>query len=358
MTVKVSIISAIYNSEKWLEECIESLVNQTLKDIEIILVNDASPDNSLDILKAYKNKYPNLIKLIDLKENIGGGGALNRGLEIANGEYVNFVDPDDYVDLNMCEKLYLKAEKDEADIVQFNYINFYEDGARIPRSHRNNKLGGSIPSEFFKEGVMVDSHKKDIITAGMGVGTHWTRFYRADLISKVKFPQNNHWFDWPMLMQPILLASTITKLEEVLYYYRIRPGSATHTKNKDKWKDHFIEGAQFVVQEFIRLGLYDRYKEYIITFASSIVYDKVVRSFFCKMHFYKANSDIYKFIDTLEKHIKYMESIYPNYADRLFSFCKKKDKLKLKLLFSYPKVLKVWLDYKFFFKGVYYKVKC
>ena len=130
MKYKVSIIVPVYNVEKYIEECLDSLVNQTLKDIEIICINDASLDNSLNILKNYKKKYPGLIKVIDLKKNVCLGGARNKGLDIARGEYISFVDSDDYVDVNMCEKLYNHANKHEADIVQFNYVEFRDNKKR------------------------------------------------------------------------------------------------------------------------------------------------------------------------------------------------------------------------------------
>lgn len=88
MKPKVSIAVAIYNSEKYLRECIESLVNQTLQEIEIILVSDASPDNSMQIMKEYQKKYPDKVKTIELKENLRAGGARNVGIEFSQGEYL------------------------------------------------------------------------------------------------------------------------------------------------------------------------------------------------------------------------------------------------------------------------------
>ena len=109
--IKVSVIVPVYNVESYLEECLESLVNQTLKDIEIICINDASTDNSLQILKEYKKKYSKLIQIIDLKKNVGLGYARNNGLDKAQGEYIAFVDSDDYVDVTMCEKTYIAGKE-------------------------------------------------------------------------------------------------------------------------------------------------------------------------------------------------------------------------------------------------------
>lgn len=98
MCIEVSIIVPVYNVEKYLNRCIESLLNQTYKNIEIILVNDASPDNSIAIMKEYEKKYPDIIKCIYLTKNVRQGGARNRGLKIAKGKFICFVDSDDWVD--------------------------------------------------------------------------------------------------------------------------------------------------------------------------------------------------------------------------------------------------------------------
>ena len=125
--VKVSIIVPIYNVEKYLRRCVDSLVNQTLKDIEIILINDASPDHCDDIMHEYERRYAEKVKCIYLKENIRQGGARNRGLEIAKGEYVTFVDSDDFADVTMCEKMYQEACRGDFDIVYCDYYDNFID---------------------------------------------------------------------------------------------------------------------------------------------------------------------------------------------------------------------------------------
>ena len=115
LNIKISIIVPVYNVEKYLEKCLDSLINQTLKDIEIICIDDCSTDNSLEILKKYALK-DNRIKIITLNENHGQGYARNRGIELATGKYIGFVDSDDYVDLDYFEKLYCRAQKYNSDI--------------------------------------------------------------------------------------------------------------------------------------------------------------------------------------------------------------------------------------------------
>ena len=123
--IKVSIIIPVYNTEKYLKKCLESVCNQTLKDIEIICINDCSTDNSLEILKEYSAK-DNRIKIIDFKENKGAAVARNTGIDEAQGEYLGFVDSDDFVDLDFYEKLYNKAIETEADVVKGSYYYFNE----------------------------------------------------------------------------------------------------------------------------------------------------------------------------------------------------------------------------------------
>ena len=108
-TVKLSVIIPVYGVEKYLQACIDSVVNQTMKDIEFIFVNDASLDGSLEILRENERKYPDLICVIDSKENLMQGGARNLGIRAARGEYVGFIDSDDFIHPEMYEKLYNKA---------------------------------------------------------------------------------------------------------------------------------------------------------------------------------------------------------------------------------------------------------
>ena len=114
--IKVSIIVPVYNAEKYIDKCLNSLVKQTLEDIEIIVVNDGSPDNSQKIIDKYVKKYPNKVKSY-IKENGGLGSARNFGLEYATGEYISFVDSDDWLDFNALEEMYNLAKKGKNDIV-------------------------------------------------------------------------------------------------------------------------------------------------------------------------------------------------------------------------------------------------
>lgn len=146
---KISVLVPVYNVEKFLPECLDSLVGQTLKEIEIICINDGSKDNSLAILKKYADR-DDRIKVID-KRNTGYGDSMNLGLSEAAGEYIGIVEPDDFVELNAFEKLYEIGKKNEADVVK---ANFYE--------YKTAKKSDTHKSELFlKEevGRIIDPRK-------------------------------------------------------------------------------------------------------------------------------------------------------------------------------------------------------
>ena len=126
MKIKVSVIVPVYNVEKYINKCLDSLVNQTLKDIEIIVVNDGTPDNSQKIIDKYVKKYPNKVKSF-IKENGGLGSARNFGMEYAKGEYISFVDSDDWIDFDTLKKMYDLAKKEKSDIVICDMIEHYSD---------------------------------------------------------------------------------------------------------------------------------------------------------------------------------------------------------------------------------------
>ena len=123
--IKISVILPCYNVGKYIAKCLDSLVNQTLADIEIICVDDKSTDDTVSIIKTYKDKR---IKLVSHKKNMGAGASRNDGLKIATGEYISFIDPDDYVDLDFLEKLYSAAKSKKSDIAKscLRYTNTKE----------------------------------------------------------------------------------------------------------------------------------------------------------------------------------------------------------------------------------------
>lgn len=204
---KVSVIVPIYNVEPYIKRCLNSLTNQTLKDIEIICINDCSTDNSLDILKEYARNDKRII-VIDLPQNQGAAVARNKGLEVARGEYLGFVDPDDDLDLNFYEELYKKAAPQKLDIVKTQRIKIEEDG-----THIRGVLNSSIRK---RESIYYFTYE-------------WqTAIYRSVLIyeNNIKFPSDvRKAQDVVFLNKVVLESKTYAIIDNVNYYYYKRPDS-------------------------------------------------------------------------------------------------------------------------------------
>ena len=134
MNPKVSVIIPVYNVEQYLKQCLDSVVNQTFKDIEIIIVNDCSPDNSLQIINEYQQKDSRIV-LVDLKENVGLGFSRNEGMKVAKGKYITFVDSDDWVTKDYVEILYNTIEKYQYDVISPDFYEYDDVKQKISRAN-------------------------------------------------------------------------------------------------------------------------------------------------------------------------------------------------------------------------------
>lgn len=143
--IKVSVIIPVYNAERFLEKCLDSIINQTLKEIEIICIDDCSTDNSLSILERYSHKDSRIIVLKN-EINKGSGGARNIGINIAKGEYIAFIDSDDFIDSKYLELLYYTGNKFDADLINTESIYFCNENESIEELDLNNNFS-------FKEGI-------------------------------------------------------------------------------------------------------------------------------------------------------------------------------------------------------------
>ena len=223
MVVKISVIVPIYNVEKYLRKCLDSLVNQTLKDIEIICINDGTKDNSVEIIDEYVKKYSNIL-LIN-QENQGLGMARNNAMKYAKGDYIAFVDSDDWIDLDMYEVLYNKAIKTNADIVECDYRMVFENSTKV----KNRTLFGSLHT--WKKfpiacGKIFDwKYVKDDIFDGLRCMV-WNRLYKRSLIfdNNLTFPDGKC-EDYPFSLDAVLSAKSIVYCHKTLYNYLIRFGS-------------------------------------------------------------------------------------------------------------------------------------
>ena len=135
---KISIIIPCFNAESRIRKCLDSVVNQTLRDIEILVVDDKSTDNTLTILREYENRDPR-IHAFESPQNAGAAAARNIGINVATGEYIGFVDADDYLDTDFYEKLYNKSQESDADMIKGNHVTINLDGT-VSKSRLNNNV--------------------------------------------------------------------------------------------------------------------------------------------------------------------------------------------------------------------------
>lgn len=207
---KVSVIVPVYNTENYIEKCLISLANQTLDDIEIIVVNDGSTDNSEEVIKKFIEEFTDKIKYYK-KENGGLSDARNFGLNYASGEYIGFVDSDDYIDLSMYEKMYDLAKKENSDIVECDFIWVYPDKTKIDTGIEYNQK-----EDFFTNSRVMACNK----------------IIKKEVIKDIKFPKGLRYEDVEFFYKILPNVNKISVLKEHLYYYIQREASISNLQNE------------------------------------------------------------------------------------------------------------------------------
>jgi len=241
--VKVSVIVPVYNVENYLEKCLESLVNQTIEDIEIIVVNDGSPDNSQKIIDNYVQKYPNLIKGY-VKENGGLSDARNYGIERANGEYIGFVDSDDYVEPTMFEKLYKKALENDFDIAVCD-VNLVGNNEKY--------ISSEVISDIYQ--------KNDVKTQMINIyPVAWNKIYKRTLFSEKTMFKKGVWYeDVEFLYRVFPYIKSIGTVKEALINYVDREGAITKTFDERLY--NYIDNWNGIVDFYKKNDFYDEFKD-------------------------------------------------------------------------------------------------
>lgn len=239
--IKVSIIVPVYNTEKYLDKCLSSLVNQELKDVEIIIVNDGSTDNSAKIIESYLKKYANIKSFF--QENKGQSAARNLGISKSSGEYIGFVDSDDFVKKDMFLKMYECALANESDIVVCNTIIV------------NDKKKFELKSNL---NYSTDVVRNYIISYPMPP----IRLIKRELFKIYKFTEKINYEDLCLMPTFALLTNKITFLDEALYYYVQRKNSIMNSDFTEKQLDIF-KALNGITEKYIENNLYDNYKDEI-----------------------------------------------------------------------------------------------
>ncbi len=202
----ISVIVPIYNVEKYVRKCLESLRGQTLREIEVICIDDGSTDRSREIADEYESRKFPIFRVIHT-ENRGLSAARNRGLDEARTEWIMFVDSDDWVDRDFCRIPYEAAIENQADMVIFDY--YIEKQKGKPKRTKSDQV---------KSGIV--SSKSVIRNCGA-----WNKLYKRSLFKNIRYPEGRVYEDIAMTHKIIYRAERIYRCEENLYYYRIRNGS-------------------------------------------------------------------------------------------------------------------------------------
>lgn len=250
--MKLSIIVPVYNmaSEGKLAYCLDSLVNQTISDYEIIAVDDASTDNSLEILKDFERRFPDRFHAIHSEINKHQGGAKNIGLKLAKGDWIGFIDSDDWITPDMYERLISRAEETGADLAGCDYSLVSEHSMKVGQIVPNNK----------KEqcGLLNKEKRQSLILDG---GSLVVKIFRRSMIIKNElwFPEDIFYEDNALGNSYLILARQFEYIEEPLYYYYQHNASTVHTISPKRCKDRMTAG-RLMLKEAKRHNFYEEFK--------------------------------------------------------------------------------------------------
>ena len=234
MTEKITVIVPVYNVENYLEKCLDSLINQTYKNLEIIVINDGSTDNSGEICQEYAQK-DNRIVYIE-KENGGQSEARNMGLDRMTGSYVTFVDSDDWVELDYVENLYKKITEYQADIAVGNYYSFNE----AEGMYYFHIFGDSCYEKVYDNVSIFENLYESQEMKSFALISVWGKLYKADLLKHLRFDIGKLGEDGYLNQKIYLLAEKTIYLNKGLYAYRQREGSSSRIWT-EKWMHALVD---------------------------------------------------------------------------------------------------------------------
>lgn len=322
---KVSVILPIYNVEKYLKKCLDSIVNQTFKSIEIICVNDGSTDSSLEILNEYANNDARFIVLS--QENQGQGVARNRGIEIAKGEYLQFIDPDDWIEPDAIEILYNFANEHKSEVVKFNYKDYNEYSGEIRKKDFAAKIKKIYSYDLNKIPFFSwhDVKKGFLWSLDLYV---WSYFYSTDFVksNNIKFAPSKIGEDHLFSNGALLLAQKIDFLNKYLYFYRIRKGSSVRIKSDINFC--IFDNIKLLKEFLIANDLFNELENEWIEYAKKVIsshyhhvsdksiekYEQLIRQYFDNEKEFKA---FIKIIKRKRSFLKQIFSIKNEYNDAI-----------------------------------------
>lgn len=266
---KISVIVPIYNVENYLVKCVQSIQNQTYKNLEIILVNDGSTDNSGNFCKELAEN-DNRIKVIT-KENGGLSSARNAGIAEATGEYICFIDSDDYIEQNYCELLYNALIRTNSDVAAIDYVEVLEDDVQIINAHETNK-NNTTDKYIIYEGINII---KEILNRRTFKNVVWNKLYKLDLIKKHLFLDKVNYEDMYFSFDVLRDINRIVFINQVGYFYIRRKGSICYNPSEKNLCD-FLKIAEYrfetIKSQDLKIDNYNFYALIDVVISISIKY--------------------------------------------------------------------------------------
>lgn len=305
---KISVIIPCYNATKWLPKCFVTLAGQTMgmDNMELFFVNDASTDDGATwaMLQELERAYPDSIGIIDLPENMRQGGARNVALQYVSGEYIAFVDADDFVDTGLFEYAYRRAKEHQADIVQFNHDFYFEEAGIVPNQKE-------MADELFV--IHTDEERKKLLMSEKITYGCWNKLYKRELVERAGVRYAEHVvYEEPLFVYPLLYYGTryVTMHEHMYLYRQNRKGTMW---NDMRTKDTLLQHAnvQLQVWNFMKkTAFFERfYEEIKLYFLHTYFYETLL---FARRRGMETDMELYqKLVTTARQEVPDLEkSIY------------------------------------------------
>jgi len=300
MKEQISIVVPVYNVEQYLEKCVNSIINQTYKNLEIILIDDGATDSSGKLCDELA-KIDNRIKVYH-KENGGLSDARNYGVERATGDYIGFVDSDDYIDSEMYEKLYEAIKKEDVDVAECNFRFIY-----------SNRITNYTDDKYYLV-LNKDEYTKEYVTMNRIFGAAWTKLIKSSLAKEIKFPKGKLFEDGFYSLELMKKARNFVIFDSPYYNYVMRENSITTNKFSEKSLDIFIV-CDKVEDYFIKNNNLDIQKDvYLLLFRNILFQYKL---YITRNHKYRK-----KYEDYLAKYAQYLDK-YNHMELKLFRLSSK-----------------------------------
>ncbi|MBQ3584022.1 MAG: glycosyltransferase family 2 protein [Lachnospiraceae bacterium] len=300
--MKFSVIVPVYNVEKYVRKCLLSILNQTCQDFEIIVVNDGATDRSMFVVNEIMEQYTDKIKVIN-QENKGLGGARNTGVRLAAGQYLVFIDSDDYIKDTMLEILSKCINKKNYDMIVFNAYEDYDEGSWIKDYDMCEGFSGEMTVE--------QEHKILLIPPAA-----WNKVYRREFFLKTGlcYPEKTLYEDAAITKNLLERAESILFCNENLYYYVQRSGSIMHSKISEKMKD-IMKVNTLMMTEFKSEDVFEKYYKEIEYIAARPVLLIILKNILTLDYKNEIGREL---VDYVKKNFPgYLENQYLNEQDRM-----------------------------------------